>query len=263
MKQIVVLQYQQKITKFINAFNSILIPKTIKMKNLILPFGLLLLLSCKIDHSKPESNLAQIQDSVYNIQSVYGPNLPSNPYELKLDMHQLDNTTYDLEIQVLLNHNSYFVSPNAKRDFKGKFTFFVNTTNSFTLKNKLIETPLSKEEYDSHPFVDGLVNWVRVNTSYKQKLEITTTEDFVVGGFIQVKPDEVVVLADFAEHVADMSDDEISQAKDRAEKAMSEKEKLSAEDFEHFATQLERSLTRERIRSKWRGKKYRDPMANK
>ena len=159
------------------------------MKNIILFFSLFILLSCKIDHSKTKPNtetvFAEIPKSEVSMQPVYGPNFPSDPYELKLDIHQLKNFTYDLEIMMLLNHDSYFISPNAKREFKGKFTFFVDANNSFTLKNKLIETPLSKEEYDSHPFVNGLVNWVRVNTSYKQKLLITTSEDFEVRGFIQ------------------------------------------------------------------------------
>ena len=37
----------------------------------------------------------------------------------------------------------------------------------------------------------------------------------------------------------------------------SEKEKLSAEDFEHFESELERSLTRVKIADKWRTRKYR------
>ena len=159
------------------------------MKNALLFFCLLFALSCKIDSSKNQSNIddffVQNTNTSLNMQPVYGPDLPSEPYELKLDIHQLNNGIYDLEIQMLLYNNSYYVSPNAKRDFKGKFTFFIDTNNSFTLKKNLIETPLSEEKYDSHPFVDGLVNWVRVNTSYKQKLEITTSEDFEVRGFIR------------------------------------------------------------------------------
>lgn len=159
------------------------------MKNVLLPFCLLFALSCKIDSSKTQSNIdsvyVQNTDIALNKQELYGPDLPSEPYELKLDIHQLNNGIYDLEIQMLLFNNAYFVSPNAKRDFKGKFTFFIDTNNSFTLKNNLIETPLSEEEHDSHPFVDGLVNWVRVNTSYNQRLKITTKEDFEVRGYIQ------------------------------------------------------------------------------
>ncbi len=79
----------------------------------------------------------------------------------------------------------------------------------------------------------------------------------VVGGFVQVKPNEVIILADFAEHVSEMSEAEIIAAKERAEQAMADKDKLSKGDFEHFAAELERSLTRERVQNKWRGKKYK------
>jgi len=159
------------------------------MKNLILSFCLLFLLSCKMDFPKTEatieSNTSQVTKSQPNNQFVYGPKLPENPYELKLDAHQLSDGVYDLEIKMLLYNGSFYVSPNAKRDFLGKFTFYLQQTNSFTLKNNLVETPLSKEEYDSHPFVDGNVNWVRVNTTYNQKIEINTTKDFEVRGYIQ------------------------------------------------------------------------------
>lgn len=159
------------------------------MKNLILSFCLLFLLSCKMDFPKTEAtienNSSQITKSEPSEQVAYGPNLPANPYELKLDAYKISNGIYDLEIKMLLYNNAYFVSPNAKRNFSGKFTFVLDDNDSFSLKDNLIETPLSKEEYDSHPFVDGNVNWVRVNTNYKQKLEINTTEDFEVSGYIQ------------------------------------------------------------------------------
>lgn len=155
------------------------------MKKIILPFCLLFALGCKVDHPKPESNLAQIQDSVFNVQSVYGPNLVSNPYELKLDINQLSNAIYDLEIQMLLFNDAYYASTNTKKDFKGKFTFFIDDTNFFTLKSNLIETPLLIKQNDSETTDNGMTDWIRVNTHYKQQLEITTTADFAVGGFIQ------------------------------------------------------------------------------
>jgi F-type H+-transporting ATPase subunit epsilon len=84
----------------------------------------------------------------------------------------------------------------------------------------------------------------------------------VAGGFIEVKKDEngvttVAVLADFAEHVSELSDAAVEKAKARAEelqKAMENKEDV---DFEHFAAELERSLTRVRVADKWRTRKYR------
>jgi len=84
----------------------------------------------------------------------------------------------------------------------------------------------------------------------------------VVGGFVEVKQGqkgvtEVAVLADFAEHMSELSDEKIAKAKARAEelkKLMEDKEHV---DFEHFEAELERSLTRVRIADKWRTRKYR------
>lgn len=152
------------------------------MKNVLLFFSLLCFLGCKIDPSKSEpfvdNSLIANTNSTTNKQLLYGPNLPTEPYELKLNIHQLKNNIYDLEIQMLLFNNAYYASPNTKVDLKGKFTFHLDTNNSFIVKNNLIETPLSNN-------TDGLTNWVRVNTTYNQQLEITTKKDFVVSGFIR------------------------------------------------------------------------------
>ena len=84
----------------------------------------------------------------------------------------------------------------------------------------------------------------------------------VVGGFIEIKKDEnkitnVAVLADFAEHVSELSDDKIEKAKIRAEELKKQMENKEVVDYEHFSAELERSLTRVRIADKWRKKKYR------
>jgi len=84
----------------------------------------------------------------------------------------------------------------------------------------------------------------------------------VVGGFIEVKKNEeniteVAVLADFAEHLTEISDDKIEKAKARAEELSKLMENKEHVDFEHFEAELERSLTRVRIADKWRTKKYR------
>ena len=51
----------------------------------------------------------------------------------------------------------------------------------------------------------------------------------VVGGFLEIAPDKITVLADYAVHGKDISAVKAQEAKDRAEKAM--KEKLSEKDF--------------------------------
>ena len=83
----------------------------------------------------------------------------------------------------------------------------------------------------------------------------------VVGGFVEIKSvnniTEVAVLADFAEHVSELSDDKIAQAKTRADELKKQLENKGQVDFEHFEAELERSLTRVKIADKWRTRKYR------
>jgi len=83
----------------------------------------------------------------------------------------------------------------------------------------------------------------------------------VVGGFVEVKQDkdgtEVAVLADFAETIAELSEEKIAQAKVHAEELKKQMENKEHVDFEHFEAELERSLTRVKIADKWRTRKYR------
>jgi len=79
----------------------------------------------------------------------------------------------------------------------------------------------------------------------------------VVGGFIEIKNDEVAVLADFAEHVSHISEDAVAKAKARAEELKKMKDNGEVVDFEHFEAELERSLTRVKVADKWKNKKYR------
>ena len=82
------------------------------------------------------------------------------------------------------------------------------------------------------------------------------------GGFLEVKQDKngitnVAILADFAEHISELSEEKITQAKIRAEELKKQMENKEHIDFEHFESELERSLTRIKIADKWRLKKYR------
>lgn len=106
-------------------------------------------------------------------------------YEVKFSLEKLNDNSYNIVVKMFLHNNSYYVSPYSRRDFKGKFKLNITPNNNLTIDNFLIESPQSQEEYDSHPFVNGLVNWVRVNTSYKKQLFINTKENFITNGFIQ------------------------------------------------------------------------------
>jgi len=83
----------------------------------------------------------------------------------------------------------------------------------------------------------------------------------VVGGFVETKKEGdqtvVTILADFAEHIGTITDAEIEKAKAKAEELRKKAENNEIVDFEHFESELERSLTRVKIADKWRTKKYR------
>ena len=84
----------------------------------------------------------------------------------------------------------------------------------------------------------------------------------VVGGFVEVKNGdtgmtEVTILADFAEHVGDIKDEAIEKAKTKSEELRKLAENNEIVDFEHFESELEKSLTIVKIPDKWKNKKYR------
>lgn len=83
----------------------------------------------------------------------------------------------------------------------------------------------------------------------------------VVGGFVETKKEKgvttVTILADFAEYVSSLTDAEIEKAKEKADLLRKQAENKEVVDFEHFETELERSLNRVKIADKWRTRKYR------
>jgi F-type H+-transporting ATPase subunit epsilon len=109
---------------------------------------------------------------------------------------------------------------------------------------------------DHIPMIAGLASGDVVALSTGENVPMA-----VSGGFVEVKQvdgvTEVAVLADFAEHVKDMTEEAIKQAESRAEELKKMADNKEVVDFEHFASELERSLTRVKIADKWRTKKYR------
>lgn len=79
----------------------------------------------------------------------------------------------------------------------------------------------------------------------------------VVGGFARINSTEVAVLADFAEHVSELTDEAITKARERAEKIKNELASKDVVDVTSLQVELERSLTRASIGTKWKTKRYR------
>lgn len=78
---------------------------------------------------------------------------------------------------------------------------------------------------------------------------------FVAGGFLEVRPNnEVVILADAAEYAEEIDLKRAEEARERAKKIMTEKIQ-DAEEFAEVQASLERSLARIRVAAR---KKYKD-----
>ena len=122
---------------------------------------------------------------IEDVITVNEPQFIDDPYDIDIKIKKVEKNDYTLEISMVLHNGSYFVSPNSKGDFSGIFSVSIKDNDKLKLDSKFIETPLSVEEYDSHPFVGGYINWVKVNTTYKKQLQLISQEDFEVSGFIR------------------------------------------------------------------------------
>lgn len=145
--------------------------------------------SCQSDKAQSPQIAANMETPIVGPMNDVKPlpaiKVSSEPYELKMKMNELENDLFELELNMILHNGAHFVSPNAKRAFKGKFTVQLDDSDKLVPVSELIENPRSVEEYDPHPFVNGNVNWVREDTKYTLKLERKAEEYFSLKGFIQ------------------------------------------------------------------------------
>ena len=150
---------------------------------------LILNMSCNSDKKQPLDEMASIETSVQKDQGLENDKMykwfTTESYELKFEINEIENAVYELVLSMDLRNDSYYVSPNSKGDFTGIFTIIINDNEKLKKIAKPIETPLSNEEYDPHPFVNGFVNWVKETTTYKQQIQRKSDEDFEVSGIIQ------------------------------------------------------------------------------
>ena len=155
------------------------------MRYFLLAIGLLCLISCNNTTSETNKDLAVLDKSEMVIEhkkdyTYYYDSTATDEYKIKFGVNKLKKDEFELVISMELLNDSFFVSPNAKRDFKGKFTIETDETEDITFVGDMNEIPRSKEEFDPHPFVNGKVNWVRENTKYYLKVKRNNKEDFLV-----------------------------------------------------------------------------------
>lgn len=133
------------------------------------------------EHREPIKKMCEIK----KVKKDNGFTVYDKLYTVHFEIENTNNQNPILVVSMKLHNDSFYVSPFAKRDFKGKFDMNFGDYTHLEFKGNVIETPRSIEEYDPHPFVNGTVNWVRVNTTYKQTLQIKSITDFNVFGKIR------------------------------------------------------------------------------
>ncbi|SRR6266481_2656760 len=79
---------------------------------------------------------------------------------------------------------------------------------------------------------------------------------FVSGGFVEVRPgNEVIILADSAEHVAEIDEAAAKEAHKRAQEAMgNHKHRLSEQEYAQLTSSIEKNFMRLKLAGKHRGK---------
>ncbi|MDR6969240.1 hypothetical protein J2X31_003267 [Flavobacterium arsenatis] len=150
-------------------------------------YGLVLLsfnYNCTNVNSQEFAENTIMQDSIYVEPTHFSDDLVRDDalYTTLIRVDQRQNNEYVLSVQMNLKKDAYFISPNAKRDFSGKFTIVLLDSDKIATNGAITETPLSKEELDKG---EGLVNFVRKNTHYKQTLKVISDEDFEINGYLQ------------------------------------------------------------------------------
>ena len=109
-------------------------------------------------------------------------NIKDSLYDLNIKI-ETNNDKHSLVFSIKLKNDSYFISPNEKRVFSGKFFYDLGTYDKVDFSGEVIETPISIKEVDSDNH--GAISWVRKNTIYKQLLNLKSVDDFEVYGRVK------------------------------------------------------------------------------
>lgn len=148
-------------------------------------YGLVLLsfnYNCAKVNSQGIASNAIVHDSVYVGPTHFSDDLVRDDalYTSTIRVDKQLNDEYVLSVQMNLKKDAYFVSPNEKGDFSGKFAIIIADSQKIISSGIIQESPLSKVDEKQ-----GFVHLVRNNTHYKQTLKVLCDENFEVKGHVQ------------------------------------------------------------------------------
>lgn len=104
-------------------------------------------------------------------------------YTLQIIIEKTENNKYSLIVDMALFNGSTFISPHEKKEFRGKFYMDLGSYDQLTFDGTIEEMPPSAATFDS--LNNETINWVKVNTNYKQPLNILSEGNFEVFGRVK------------------------------------------------------------------------------
>lgn len=142
-------------------------------------------IACNAQNTEPNLDFTKINASsnTSTFEAMANKaNVDVEPYFIDIKVVKTELGRDALELYVVLNGGSFFVSPMSNDRFRGRFKVDLEENDALALDSNFIEIPQSVKEYDPHPFVKGFVYWVTKNTRYQYNLITKNSDDFEVSG---------------------------------------------------------------------------------
>lgn len=130
-----------------------------------------------------ESAIPVLEVSMYDSPNIDHKVAKEHPYDVEFKVEKQADGQFVMLTSMQLHGGSFYVSPNSKTDFKGRFRIEVAPNDDLSI-GLFEETPASVEVVDPHRFVNGPINWVTEDTKYEHQLKVHSKEDFTIGGKI-------------------------------------------------------------------------------
>jgi hypothetical protein len=146
---------------------------------------MVLLLSISFGIGQQQTETTQNIIKIEEPEIIKGIIIDDKDYTLHFDVEKTKDQKYTLLVAIELHNESYFISPNAKGDFSGKFYMDLGSYTHMAFEGDIIEVPRSLAAIYLHSSTDGTESRVYVNTIYRQPIELKSQEDFEVFGRIQ------------------------------------------------------------------------------
>ncbi len=146
----------------------------LKMRKSLVFFFILLSIACIANNNPPDINNKVVKKDTSNIIDP--------PFGITLQIEKIENDQYNLIVDIELKNKSYIISPFSKDEVYGHFNISIEGNSKLTPIESLLETPKAVEEFD--PILNEPVKFVRVNTTYKQKVKLLEKDNFEMSGLI-------------------------------------------------------------------------------